>query len=567
MSKKEQPEYITQSVMGLERHGRVVRVTNHFKSEGHTPSEILGIMKDWNAKYVQPPFDEDQLLLWIQYCLQQDSLKQVVEADAKSQKFIDVLRNEKIVLFHDQNEIPFAQVTTSKRKYNFELGSKDFQQFARRTLYVKTGKTIPEIQLKDCLTLLSYEALYEGSRHNLFHRVTGGESSIFYDLCNPDGNIIRIDQNDWYIENSVQHPFLFKKGHTLEQVMPVRGGNMTDFLPFLNFQTEDEKILFLCTLPVRLFRNVDQAIGYIYGPAGSGKTTLLKMTKELIDPSQGGISIPFKKPEDILPLLNGMWMFCNDNLSNISNELSDFFCTMATGGESSRRQLYHDKEIITFSVKNPAFITGINVEATNSDLLSRIIQFKTVSVDKGKRASQQELERQFKDLKPKLLGAIFETISKAIAIKPNLKVHTDFRMADFALWGAACAEAIGYGSERFLQALHNSMKFRAYDAIYNSNAGRVLIDYLKENRSFEGSGTELLNALKKFRNESDAYDDYERIANSPAGLTRKLRQLENSLLEIGVKIDFDTRRAEKRLLKLTTTDKFFPTNDDNDGDF
>ncbi len=144
-------------------------------------------------------------------------------------------------------------------------------------------------------------------------------------------------------------------------------------------------------------------------------------------------------------------------------------------------------------------------------------------MDKGKRESQLELQQQFKELKPQLLGAIFDVISKAIAIKPRLKLHTDFRMTDFALWGAACAEAIGFGAERFLQALHNAMKYRAYDAIHNSNAGRILIDFLKENRSFEGSSTELLNALKKFRNESIDYDDYERIANSPAGLSRKLR--------------------------------------------
>jgi energy-coupling factor transporter ATP-binding protein EcfA2 len=335
------------------------------------------------------------------------------------------------------------------------------------------------------------------------------------------------------------------------QVKPERGGNFMDFIQFLNFSTEDEKILFLCTLPVRFIRDVEQPIAYVYGPAGSGKTTLLKMTKDLIDPSVGGISIPVRNPDDILPLLNKTWIFANDNISKISDEMSDFLCTLATGGESSRRKLYSDGDVHTFNVKNPAYLTGINVEASNSDLLSRTILFKTEAVIDGKRLSGTDLQRKYEEMKPKLIGGIFDVLVKAIQIRPTLECKTNFRMQDFALWGAACAEALGIGADRYTQALDTAMRHRAFDAIYSSNAGRLLLDFLEEAESFEGSATELLAKLREHRNKSEYYDG-DIIANSPNGLSKKLRQLENSLLEVGIRLDFDNRVADKRIIKITS---------------
>ena len=93
-----------------------------------------------------------------------------------------------------------------------------------------------------------------------------------------------------------------------------------------------------------------------------------------------------------------------------------------------------------------------------------------------------------------------------------------------------------------------------------------MLDYLKEENAFEGTATELLNALKEYRNNSDQYDMSERIANSPAGLSKKLRQLENSLLEVGIRIDFDARSAEKRIITITSQVDEVSTDDNDSSD-
>lgn len=558
--KDEQEEFLLKIHEGPRRYSAVTRAVQYFGNSSK-PDSILNNVLDWNEKQCQPPFHEMEIKAFIQFFLQDNFLKNQIKHDPKSQKLYDVIRfNTGLTLFHDQDGVSLARVKIGESFHNLELGSSAFLDFARHSFFAKTKKLASDQQLKECISLMMLEARADGIQYNLYDRVSTENEHHYYDLCNSQGDVVVVTKDGWSLASSDETAYKFRTGLSVEQVIPERGGDLKDFLEFLNLSTEDEKIIYLSTLPVRLLRNVSQAIAYIHGPASSGKTTLLKLTKSLLDPSRGGISIPVRKPDDILPLLAKSWVFCNDNISKISDEMSDFLCTLATGGESSRRQLYTNGGVFTFTIKNPAFLTGINVEASRSDLLSRMILFKTVAVSDGKRMSDEEMWSRFEEMKPKLLGAIFDTLSKAMQIKPTLKNKTNFRMADFALWGAACAEVLGYGAERFEEALKRAMKSRAYDAVYSSNAGRILLDFLHEHSSFEGTATELLSELKKFRDSNKQYD-YDKIANSPNGLSKKLRQLENSLLEIGIQIDFDSRSSEKRLVKITTKWESVPSED------
>lgn len=266
------------------------------------------------------------------------------------------------------------------------------------------------------------------------------------------------------------------------------------------------------------------------------------MTKELLDPSKGGISMPIRNVEDAVVLLNQTWVFANDNISKINDELSDLLCVTATGSESSKRKLYSDSEISVLSVKNPIYVTGINVEAYKSDLLSRVLLFKTdVFAEEGK-LGDEEIRAKFNDLKPYLLGAMFDTLAKAIRIKKELTHRTNFRMVDFSLWGSACAEALGYGADNFEKAIINSVEQRAYDAIYSLSAGRALLEYLEDHGDYHGTVTDLFKKLK----EDYKTEWHEPIAQSPASLGKKLRELENSLSIVGVHIDFSSRTGSER---------------------
>jgi hypothetical protein len=60
---------------------------------------------------------------------------------------------------------------------------------------------------------------------------------------------------------------------------------------------------------------------------------------------------------------------------------------------------------------------------------------------------------------PAILGGIADTLSKAIAIYPTVKLHSYPRMADFCQWGYAVAEALdGRGAEFLRDYGGNSAK-------------------------------------------------------------------------------------------------------------
>jgi hypothetical protein len=130
------------------------------------------------------------------------------------------------------------------------------------------------------------------------------EDEIYYDLCNPDWEIVRITRNGWDI---VKHSdkILFKR-HAISnaQVYPKRDYPLDILKQFtklanLNQDDEDNKILAeVYLISLFLLANLPKPILNPYGSKGSGKTTYQEMLKQVVDPS--GIlttSFPNSLPE------------------------------------------------------------------------------------------------------------------------------------------------------------------------------------------------------------------------------------------------------------------------------
>ncbi len=460
-----------------------------------------------------------------------------------------ILDSGDITLFKDQNNTPYANISVGPKRINLPIVSTDFTSHLRHRLYTQNGEIVSDSNLKEIAGTLATKAQYGDVQYDLYHRVAQQGGNIYYNLQNSIGEVVEVTKDGWSIISGNKVPFLFKEGCGKPQVAPEKGGNLKDLLKISNIKNPDEQMLFLSTLAPRMIQDIDQAIVYIHGPAGSAKTTLLRMVKDLLDPSAGGVSLPIRKVDSLLTLLNQTWVFANDNISKIDNDLSDVLCMVATGGEDARRTLYTDTGLTVLKIKNPAYITGVNVEASKSDLMSRIMLFKTEAVPRDEVRSGAEINKEFEAMKPRLLGALFDLLVQAMNIKETLNHRSSFRMNDFALWSAACSEALGYGAKPFEIALEKASKNRAYDAIYTTSAGRALLNYLEEHGDFEGTITDLLRGLKDSRTDSDT-EWHETVATNPSALSKRLRELENSLNAVGVHVDFLQRSGSERLVRI-----------------
>ena len=84
-------------------------------------------------------------------------------------------------------------------------------------------------------------------------------------------------------------------------------------------------------------------------------------------------------------------MLAYDNLSSISEWLSDALCVVATGGTYTARQLHTDDEEMIFSVCQPVMITSVGEVIARSDLASRTITITLAPIPDDTRARELEL--------------------------------------------------------------------------------------------------------------------------------------------------------------------------------
>ena len=135
-----------------------------------------------------------------------------------------------------------------------------------------------------------------------------------------------------------------------------------------------------------------------------------------------------------------------DNLSYLPGAISDIFCIASTGGGMDNRKKYTDEESHIMSFKHCVILNGIKLAIKKPDLLDRSILVKLKRV---KAKDETLIDEGFSAALPEILGGVFDALSKAMALLPSIEVES-FRMASFARWGYAVAEALGGFGEQFL---------------------------------------------------------------------------------------------------------------------
>ena len=70
-------------------------------------------------------------------------------------------------------------------------------------------------------------------------------------------------------------------------------------------------------------------------------------------------------------------------------------------------------------------------------------------------------------------------------------------MADFALWGCAIAESLGYPQQEFLAAFDQNVKVRNDEVLANNSVATVVLAFMEDREEWDGSPAELLRELEK----------------------------------------------------------------------
>ena len=155
-----------------------------------------------------------------------------------------------------------------------------------------------------------------------------------------------------------------------------------------------------------------------------------------------------------------------------------------------------------------------------------------------------EIMAEFLELRPKLLAYVFDTLVKALEIKPTIKLNDLPRMADFAIWGEAIARAMGYKELQFMNAYYANIGKQNIETIENSPLSQAISKFVRIGEDQNGEGNtssgvpcswqgpmsnalEHLNAIA-LENNIDTSKSWPKAPNS---LSRKLKPLLSNLRE------------------------------------
>lgn len=485
------------------------------------------------------------------------------------------LAGENAEFLHDNLNEPFAKIRRNGHSEIWPMKSRMFERWIAKIGFENLKKAVSPEQMRTALLNLQACAVFKGAQVKLHNRVAPENNGMIYDLTNGNWQAVRISKEGWEIVN--EPPILFKRyQHQLPQVTPVHGGDLSLLRPFVNVPTEKDWLLIQVYLVASFLPDIPHPVLNVFGLQGSAKSFLLRTLGSLIDPSAIETLPPPHDINQAIQIFSHHWYLPMDNLSYITQELSDLLCRAVTGQGTSKRELYTDDDDVIYSFKRVIAINGINNVANNPDLLDRSLSIELERIPKEERKTEEELLGNFEAAKAKILGGIFDVLAKAIAIRPFVKLSTLPRMADFAVWGCAIAQALGYKQEDFLTAYDENQANQNDEVVQSTPVTLAILRLIEKEGSFVGTATTLFTKLQFLAQQEKMDTNGKSWPKDPPRLMQKINFYKPNLLEIGIEVksgDETDRRSTMRLVTIhkvgrkvaPLSDNHLIVNDDDDG--
>lgn len=463
------------------------------------------------------------------------------------------IEEEQHTFYHDRAEKPYVCVTKDGTTQYMEVYGSDYKKYVRYMYYTRYQKAVPKDALQRVLDTLAVKAQIEGEEITPAYRCAYHEGKIFYYLADREQTVICIDENGYRVIAESPVPFI-KKQNMSEQVLPKKAKDTLKKMgmKYWQFATADDRILHWILLISRFIAEGSQPLIYYFGDRGSAKSTSMKLDKMIIDPSEIDVKALPKNISDVVAAVSNQYMVCFDNVSRISEELSDIFCIVATHGYYSKKKLYSNNEEYAIKLNARVSFSGITNLSSKPDLIDRMVCLKLNRIDSSKRRTEEEILKEFQTDLPYILDRIFRILSKAIPIYRELKLERLPRMADFAKWGYAIAEALGYGGDRFMKIYEKNQNELLENMVSEDAVITVLIEMLKKRHYFKGKVTELLSTLTTMAEDMNL-DIRVGWARDASALSRRLYESQSVLSMFGVSIHRGKANGE-RYIELSMKD-------------
>lgn len=468
-------------------------------------------------------------------------------------EYLNDIKQRYISVFFDQLNRLYIVLKINDHVECIPLNSKRLKSLIRKEILEKKNKTINDDKMDRIVKSIEAELMFNESieHKELSLRVASLENNTFcYDLTNQKWEIVRITSKGWHIVKDNSIP-LFKRyeNNIKPQVYPKKTDDsdsnriyFKEFLNLFNLQSEKDRLLLENYIISLFVPEIQKAILVISGNGGGAKTTTLSLIKNIIDPSTFDTLSFSSNKNDLIQALEHNYVNYFDNVSHISQEVSDILCRAVTGSGDSKRELFTTDGVFIYKFKRCIGINGINLATTRADFIDRSLILKVKRIPEKKRRKEEDIKNEFSRLKPFVLGYIFDVLVKYLNYKDEhgkeAILDNPPRMADFAESCEIISRCLGYPENLFINTYRENIEDQNDEIIETNPIAESLIAFMEnKEKRWIGTPTQLYHHLGDIVSQVDS--NIKRSLYWPKGpnrLTYKINEIIPNLLKRGIEI-------------------------------
>jgi hypothetical protein len=423
-------------------------------------------------------------------------------------------------------------------------------------MWDEEGRSVSGEYLKMAAGTLAAHAEFSGVVRELYTRAAWHEGVLFYEL-RPD-KVVRVGPGGWTFE--ANPPVLFRRYVNLKALPdPEAGGSLDVLDELVNLKSDRDRRLFKAYLATLPLVHVGRPIFSASGAMGSGKTTIGRVVKRTWDPTAPE-TVRFD-PRDFLQKAMHAYVVMLDNQNTIPEWAADTLCRLVTGEADSKRRLYTDDEDVIIELRRATILNGINVPTERGDVLDRSLVVELERIPDAERETEEHIWENFEAEHRRLLGTLFDVLSKAIALKPSIKLSRRPRLADWGEYTAAVYEVMGWGAETFLNDWDQVVQAQHRATLDGSPVAQAIIKFMEDKEEYTATSSEMHSKLKVKAAQLGV--DVERDKAWPKSarwLWRRIKEVLPLLVAAGIEAGRGRDDSAKQITLRKT-----PTNDGSDG--
>jgi hypothetical protein len=470
-------------------------------------------------------------------------------------------------LFRSPNGSTWADVINANGvRETWKIPSRNLALDLRRK-FKKQHKTVPGREaINAAMDALEADADVQQERE-VYTRIGSLDGDIYIDIGDKAWRAIKVTAAGWRIVSSPPVRFRRARG-MLPLPVPKRGGSVEQLRKFLVFREGAERegveggadfvrdadfVLYVNCILAALRHHAKYPVLCVNGEHGTAKSTATRIHRRLTDPNTTELrSLPSGERDAFIAATNS-YVLPFDNVSKLSEWLSDTLCRLSTGGGFTTRELYTDDAEVLFDASRPIVLNGIGDAITKPDLASRTIFLTTQVIPDDKRQTESELFAEFEQEAQAILGALLDAVARGLRELPNVKLKRKPRMADFAVWANACESALPWKRGTFNKAYTENRRGVVAAMIDASPVATAVVELMDQperaSLPWTGIAMQLLRALSAVADEKVTKD--RSWPRTPRGLGSHLRDAQAPLRQSGIIITFDdTNHKRGRLITI-----------------